>query len=217
MKSKIQQIPGERHSDWKDRWEGIYSDREPAEISWYQAHPEYSLGLIGETDSGSGARIIDVGGGASTLVDHLIDTGYPNVTVLDISTTAILQARARLGDKSDQVTWLEGDIRDFSPDQPYDIWHDRAVFHFLTHAEDRAAYVEVLNKALKPGGHAIIATFSENGPSRCNGLDVVRYRPADLGRALGPSMRLVETLTEEHRTPGGGIQEFVYCRFCRSE
>ncbi|MGD8312980.1 MAG: class I SAM-dependent methyltransferase, partial [Gammaproteobacteria bacterium] len=164
----------------------------------------------------SEASIIDVGGGASTLVDHLLTAGYTNVTVLDIARKAIEQAKARLGDLANKVTWHEGDITTYTPERQYDIWHDRAVFHFLVDGEDRARYLATLDSALKPDGHAIIATFSENGPSQCDGLEVVRYSPETLSRELAPLLRLVETLVEEHQTPAGGVQQFVYCRFCRS-
>jgi 2-polyprenyl-3-methyl-5-hydroxy-6-metoxy-1,4-benzoquinol methylase len=216
MEPDQQQQPGQRHSGWKNRWEQIYAERDPTRVSWYQAHPEYSLNLIGETGARSEASIIDVGGGASTLVDHLLTAGYTNVTVLDIARKAIEQAKARLGDLANKVTWHEGDITTYTPERQYDIWHDRAVFHFLVDGEDRARYLATLDSALKPDGHAIIATFSENGPSQCDGLEVVRYSPETLSRELAPLLRLVETLVEEHQTPAGGVQQFVYCRFCRS-
>ena len=210
------QPSGCQHPGWKDHWENIYAEKNPAEISWYQSHPQHSLSLIGDTGIGTAARIIDVGGGASTLVDHLLMDGYRNITVLDIARTAIERARDRLGDLSQQVTWIENDVTDFSPGQKFDIWHDRAVFHFLTLERDRECYLEALHKTLKPGGQVIIATFSDSGPSQCSGLDVVRYSPATLSRVLGSQLRLVETLTEDHHTPNGGLQQFVYCRFCRS-
>jgi SAM-dependent methyltransferase len=202
--------------DWKARWEQIYAEKDPTRVDWYQAHPEYSLSLIGETGVGTDAGIIDVGGGASTLVDNLLGAGYRNVTVLDIARTAIEQGRVRLGGLAGKVVWLEGDITTFAPDRQYDVWHDRAVFHYLTEAEDRARYLTVLDRTLKPDGHAIIATFSENGPNQCSGLEVVRYSPESLSNELAPHLHLVETLVEEHHTPAGGIQQFVYCRFRRS-
>jgi len=202
--------------DWKTRWERIHAEKDPSRVSWYQAHPEHSLNLIGETGVGTDAAIIDVGGGASTLVDNLLDAGYTNVTVLDIARTAIEQARTRLGGLAGKVSWVEGDITTFASDRQYDIWHDRAVFHYLTEAEDRARYLTVLGRTLKPEGHAIIATFSENGPSQCSGLEVVRYSPEALSDVLAPHLHLVETLVEEHHTPAGGVQQFVYCRFRRS-
>lgn len=208
--------PGSPHPEWKDHWEVVYTRKKTTEVSWYQSHPEHSLALIETTGCGSQARIIDVGGGASTLVDHLISAGYRNVTVLDIAQGAIAQAKARLGEQASRVTWQEGDITGFAPTGQFDIWHDRAVFHFLTDEEDRASYLAVLNKALKPEGQAIIATFAENGPAQCSGLSVVCYTPETLSHVLGPAYRLIETRTEDHHTPHGGVQQFVYCRFCRT-
>lgn len=209
----VRQLPGCQHPGWKDHWESIYAKKNPAEVSWYQSHPQHSLSLIGDTGIGTAASIIDVGGGASTLVDHLLLEGYRDITVLDIARSAIEQAEDRLGDRSQQVTWVESDVTAYAPGQTFDIWHDRAVFHFLTLDRDRECYLKVLNKALKPGGHVIIATFSDSGPNQCSGLDIVRYNPETLSQALGPTLRLVETLTEDHHTPNGGLQQFVYCRF----
>ncbi len=217
MKARPDQQPdGCQHPDWKNHWEGVYAEKDQAEVSWYQSHPEHSLSLINDTGIGTGASIIDVGGGASTLVDHLLSTGYRDITVLDIARTAIEQAQQRLGDRSQQVTWIEGDITNHTPGQKFDIWHDRAVFHFLTRDHDRDCYLEALYNTLKPGGQVIIATFSDSGPSQCSGLDVVRYSPLTLSHVLGSRMHLVETLTEEHHTPNGGLQQFIYCRFRRS-
>lgn len=204
-----------KHPNWQTHWEEVYSERNPTDVSWYQSHPEYSLGLIEETGAGTNAKIIDVGGGASTLVDHLLLSSYRHVTVLDIAHTAIEQAKIRLGDKAGNVTWAECNIMNYSPDHQFDIWHDRAVFHFLTNETDRSCYIDVLNRTLKPDGQVIIATFSENGPSQCSGLDTVRYTPKKLAHTLGNNYCLIETLTEEHHTPSGGVQQFVYCRFSR--
>jgi SAM-dependent methyltransferase len=203
------------HPEWKSHWEEIYAERRPAEVSWFQAHPEYSLSLIEASGVGRNAGIIDIGGGASMLVDHLLMAGYGNVTVLDIARSGIDQARARLGALARKVTWLEQDVTDFTPEWQFDIWHDRAVFHFLTGEADRMCYVETLKKALKPYGQAIIATFSENGPMECNGLDVLRYTPESLDHAMGRSFYLSESRVEDHHMPDGGIQQFIYCRFCR--
>jgi SAM-dependent methyltransferase len=204
------QAPGK-----KAHWERIYSERKPTDVSWYQAHPEYSLAMIEATGAGIEADIIDVGGGASTLVDHLLAAGYQRLTVLDISPTAIAQARERLGARAKKVSWLEYDITDYAPGHRFDIWHDRAVFHFLTTAGERSRYLATLKAALKPGGHAIIATFAEDGPAESSGLEVVCYNPESLSNTVGEGLHLVETRLERHRTPHGGIEEFVYCRFCR--
>lgn len=211
--STVRQTTGCQHPGWKDHWERQYAAKAPTEVNWYQSHPQHSLSLIGDTGIGTTASIIDVGGGTSMLVDHLLKAGYRDITVLDIARTAILQAQTRLGDRSQQVIWVEGDITSYSPVQTFDIWHDRAVFHFLTCEHDRLCYLETLHKALKPSGQAIIATFSDSGPDQCSGLDVVRYSPEALQQALGNQLQLIETFTEEHRTPDGGLQQFVYCRF----
>ncbi len=199
----------------KDHWEHVYSEKKSTEVSWYQQHPQHSLDLIKATGVDVSARIIDIGGGASTLVDFMLDAGYKNLSVLDISQGAIEQAKSRLGARADKVAWLEHDITAFSPDEPYDLWHDRAVFHFLTDKIDRSSYVHTMSRALKPGAHAIIATFDLNGPEKCSGLDVVRYSPETMSAVLGDNFRLVETSTDEHVTPRASTQNFVYCRFIR--
>jgi 2-polyprenyl-3-methyl-5-hydroxy-6-metoxy-1,4-benzoquinol methylase len=213
--STVRQTTGCQHPGWKDHWERQYAAKTPTETSWYQSHPQHSLSLIGDTGLGTTASIIDVGGGASTLVDHLLTAGYRDITVLDIARCSIQQAQERLGDRSQQVTWVESDITDYAPGQAFDIWHDRAVFHFLTNDHDRQCYLETLHKTLKTNGQVIIATFSDSGPSQCSGLDVVRYSPEALNQVMGPRLRLVETLMEEHDTPNGGLQQFIYCRFSR--
>jgi len=199
----------------KDHWEHVYSGKKPTQVSWYQQHPQYSLDLVKATGVDVSARIIDIGGGASTLVDLLLDAGYQNLSVLDIAHGAIEQAKSRLGSGADKVTWLEQDITGFSPDEPYDVWHDRAVFHFLTDQIDRSSYVRIMSRALKPGAHAIIATFDLDGPVRCSGLDIVRYSPETMSAVLGDNFQLVETRTEAHVTPRAAVQNFVYCRYKR--
>jgi len=199
----------------KAHWEKIYGSRKTDEVSWYRSHLEQSLALIRATGAGPEAQIIDVGGGASTLVDDLLAAGFRHVTVLDISPAAIRDARARLDKRADGVTWLEADITRVSlPQRHFDVWHDRAVFHFLTDAGDRRRYVEAVNHAVKPGGHVIVATFGPHGPLQCSGLDIVRYTPEGLHREFGSDYRLVESITEDHVTPAGKHQEFIYC-YCR--
>lgn len=199
----------------KDHWEHVYSGKKSTEVSWYQQHPQHSLELIKATGIDVSAHIIDIGGGASTLVDFMLGEGFQNLTVLDIAQGAIEQAKSRLGERAEMVTWLEQDITTFSPDEPYDVWHDRAVFHFLTDQLDRSSYVRIMSRALKPGAHAIIATFDLDGPEKCSGLDVVRYSPEIMSAVLGDNFELVETSTEAHLTPRTTIQNFVYCRFKR--
>lgn len=201
--------------DRKDHWEQIYSDKKSTEVSWYQQHPEHSLELIKATGVDVSARIIDIGGGASTLVGFLLDAGYQRLSVLDIAHAAIEQAKSRLGDRADKVEWLEQNITKWAPAELFDVWHDRAVFHFLTDTLDRSSYIHTMSRALKPGGHAIIATFGPDGPEKCSGLEVVRYSPETMLAVLGDSFQLVETRIEEHKTPGGSSQSFVYCRFIR--
>ena len=201
--------------DRKDHWEHVYTEKKSTEVSWYQQHPEYSLDLIKATGIDTTARIIDIGGGASTLVDFLLDAGYQNISVLDIAHSAIEQAKVRLGNRADKVIWYESDITKFSTALSFDLWHDRAVFHFLKDEAERASYVSTLLNALKPGAHAIIATFGLDGPEKCSGLEVVRYSPETMAAVLGDSFQLVETSTEEHTTPRETSQSFVYCRFKR--
>ena len=196
-------------------WEGVYSKKKSTEVSWYQLQPECSLELIKATGVDASASIIDIGGGASTLVDFLLDAGYQNLSVLDIAHGAIEQAKSRLGQHADKVEWLEQDITSFIAKESFDVWHDRAVFHFLTDAADRLSYVDVMCNALKPGGHAIVATFNLDGPEKCSGLDVVRYSPESMSAIFGAGFQLVETRSEKHETPGGASQSFVYCRFIR--
>lgn len=201
--------------DRKQHWEQVYTDKSSDAVSWFQPHAELSLRLIHQTGLGKDAAIIDVGGGASTLVDDLVAEGYRDVTVLDLSGAALEVAKRRLGRRADQVHWLEGDITkiDF-PLHRYDIWHDRAVFHFLTDPADRHAYVEQALHALRPGGRAIVATFAEDGPEKCSGLQVVRYAPDALHAEFGEPFELLAHVREEHHTPAGGLQKFVYC-YCR--
>ena len=201
--------------DKKAHWEDVYSDKASHEVSWYQQHPEYSLNLIKATGVDTSAHIIDIGGGASTLVDHMLDDGYQHLSVLDISSGAIQQAKKRLGDRADEIEWIEHDITEFLTDENYDVWHDRAVFHFLTDPLDRSNYVHTMSRALKPGSHAIIATFALNGPERCSGLEVQRYDPDSMIAVLGDQFEFVEAVSEEHVTPSGSAQNFIYCRFKR--
>lgn len=198
--------------DARTHWESIYRSRQPDEVSWYQAEPRRSLELVRRAAPDTAASIIDVGGGASRLVDGLLAAGYRDLTVLELSGAALGHSRTRLGPAAAAVRWIEADVLAAElPPAAYDVWHDRAVFHFLTAAVDRSRYVAQLRTALKPGGHAIVATFAPDGPERCSGLPVVRYSPESLGETLGPGFRLVEDIREEHPTPGGKSQAFVYC------
>lgn len=197
----------------KSHWEQVYHDRSPAQVSWYQSQPQPSWSMIENSGVPPAAAIIDVGGGASNLVDHLLASGWSAVTVLDISAAALGLARERLGAKSGQVTWLEADITAFEPPRRYALWHDRAVLHFLTDADDRARYRSVLDRALVPGGQVIIGAFALDGPDQCSGLPVVRYSPRTLAALLGPQYDLQESRHIAHRTPWESEQNFVFCRF----
>lgn len=201
--------------DRKSHWDAIYSARAPNELGWYQAHPEVSLWLIETSGIGKDEPLIDVGGGASLLVDNLAASGFQGVTVLDVSPAAIAAAQARLGAQAGEVRWLAEDITCYTPSETYRLWHDRAVFHFLTAAADRQAYLSTAERALSPGGQMIIATFAPDGPDTCSGLPVVRYDAQSLAQEVGEHFELLETCGETHVTPGGGKQSFSYCRFLR--
>jgi 2-polyprenyl-3-methyl-5-hydroxy-6-metoxy-1,4-benzoquinol methylase len=199
----------------KDHWENVYTTKAANEVSWFQEHAALSLKLIQEAGLPLTASIIDVGGGASTLVDDLLASGYENVTVLDLSGAALATAKARLGARAADVQWLDANILDAELGlNTYDLWHDRAVFHFLTSEQERCAYVRAVLRAVKPGGLVIVATFAEDGPSKCSGLPVMRYDAKELHAEFGETFVLLGHEKESHHTPGGNEQKFVYC-FCR--
>lgn len=201
--------------DRKLHWEQVYAQKQPTEVSWFQPRPEYSLRLIAASGVDKSQPIIDMGGGASRLVDNLLDEGYRDISVLDISAAALQHTRARLGGRAAQVSWIEADATAFEPPKSYALWHDRAVFHFLTDPADRQAYRQRLARGLRSGGHLIIATFALDGPEKCSNLPVQRYSPEALSAELGSDYTLVETLSEGHITPAQKEQRFVYCRFVR--
>lgn len=204
-------------SESQKHWQSVYQAKKTNEVSWYQVHPEISLNLIERSGINRDSAIIDIGGGASTLVDHLIEKGFRNVSVLDISLEAIKAAKSRLGRKAAQVKWIEADITKADLlQEAYDLWHDRALFHFLTKAEDKKKYLHTLRHSLRLKGHVIISTFSLDGPLRCSGLDIQRYDANTLSAEFDEDFDLVETLNEEHPTPFGTTQKFIYCRFKRS-
>ena len=198
-------------------WENVYTTKGENEVSWFQESPAPSLALIAEIGAAPSSAIIDIGGGASRLVDELIDRGFHDVTVLDLSAAALEAAKARLGNRAGLAQWLVADATTWEPPRTYDIWHDRAAFHFLTEERDRAAYIARLRQGLKIGGHAIIATFALDGPEKCSGLPVMRYDAAHLGQTLGSGFELLQSLGNDHATPWGSHQQFQFSVFHRGE
>ncbi len=199
----------------KEHWEKVYTTKSSTEVSWFQEHAKLSLKLIRDAKIPHSASIIDVGGGASTLVDDLLASGYGHLTVLDLSGAAIATAKARLGHAAIRVSWFEANILSAElPAGAYDVWHDRAVFHFLTTDEERYVYVKQVLRAVKPGGLVIVATFAEDGPTQCSGLPVSRYSASELHAQFGELFLLLGHEEETHHTPAGNEQKFVYC-FCR--
>ena len=199
----------------KTHWETVYETKPADSVSWFQPHAEKSLEIIQATGQNKHAALIDVGGGASTLVDDLLNLGYDNLSVLDLSAAALKVAQDRLGAQAATVNWLVGDITTVSlPANAYDIWHDRAVFHFLTEEADRRAYVAQVMRSVRPNGHIIIATFAEDGPEKCSGLPVMRYSPEALHQEFDRGFQLVSQDKETHHTPFGTDQQFIYC-YCR--
>jgi 2-polyprenyl-3-methyl-5-hydroxy-6-metoxy-1,4-benzoquinol methylase len=197
-------------------WQKVYNEKGENQVSWFQERPTISLELIGAVGAKPSSAIIDIGGGASRLVDALVEKGYRDLTVLDLSESAVSIAKKRLGQRAAPVKWIVADVTQWQPPAAYDVWHDRAAFHFLTEAPDRIAYVERLTKALRSGGHAIIGTFAPDGPERCSGLPVVRYDAAQLAAMLTPSFTLVDMRRDDHQTPWGAIQHFQFSIFKRA-
>jgi 2-polyprenyl-3-methyl-5-hydroxy-6-metoxy-1,4-benzoquinol methylase len=196
-------------------WQRVYNEKGENQVSWFQERPNISLELIEAVRADSSSAIIDIGGGASRLVDALVEKGYRDLTVLDLSESAISIAKMRLGERAAMVKWIIADVTQWEPPRAYDLWHDRAAFHFLTEASDRTAYIDRLTKAVRPGGHAIIGTFALDGPERCSGLPVVRYDAAQLSATLTPSFALVDMRRDDHKTPWGAIQHFQFSVFRR--
>ena len=202
-------------TDRKTHWEHVYSAKGETGVSWYQDEPRLSLELIGAVAPAEGRRIIDVGGGASVLVDRLLVLPFGEIAVLDISEVALSKARARLGPRAERVRWVVADVTEASELGAFDVWHDRAVFHFLTDPDDRRSYVELARQTVPEGGHLLIATFADDGPKRCSELDVCRYNAQSLAVELGEGFSLVQEARETHATPWGASQAFVYGVFKR--
>jgi 2-polyprenyl-3-methyl-5-hydroxy-6-metoxy-1,4-benzoquinol methylase len=202
-------------TDREAHWESVYSTKGDAGLSWYQREPRLSLELIQSVTPSPGGRLIDVGGGASTLVDRLLDLPFERMAVLDVSETALGRARARLGERATRVDWIVADITEVQSLPTFDVWHDRAVFHFLTEPMDRRKYIELACQAIHPGGHLIIATFTADGPRRCSDLDVCCYNAETMGAELGEGFSLIREARESHTTPWGSSQAFFYGVFER--
>ncbi|RXH23076.1 SAM-dependent methyltransferase [Bradyrhizobium nanningense] len=200
-------------SDRSTHWEHVYATKGEAEVSWFQDSPAISLEMIRAATGDHAAAIIDIGGGASRLVDALLQQGYRDVAVLDLSANALDAAKQRLGGAASMVDWIVADATTWQPAKTYEVWHDRAAFHFLTDPRDRAAYVARLRSAVAPGGHVIIATFAPDGPEKCSGLPVQRHDSASLAADLGPEFELIETRSEVHHTPWDSTQAFQFGRF----
>ena len=203
--------------DRQAHWENVYTTKGEKEVSWFQGNPAPSLDLIALTGLSEDAAIIDIGGGASRLVDDLITRKFSRLTVLDLSEAALAAARKRLGDRGADVHWVTADVTRWEPIQTYDLWHDRAAFHFLTHHADQSAYVDRLKKALKPGGYVIIGTFAPDGPDRCSGLPIVRHDATTLTAILRNDFILIDTRRHDHATPWGAVQQFQFSTFRRAE
>lgn len=198
----------------KEHWDHVYRTRPAEQVSWFQEEPALSLALIAAAGVGRDEPVVDVGGGASVLVDRLLDQGFNNLSVLDISQTALRIARDRLGPRSADVAWVTEDVTAWMPKQAaFRLWHDRAVFHFLVDGADRAGYVRALDRGLQAGGFVILAPFSLTGPERCSGLPVRRYSAEALRSELGPGYELVEQRSQTHLTPAGNSQDFLWCLF----
>lgn len=198
-------------SDHKNHWENVYETKNPDQVSWTQKKPQTSLDFIHSFGLGKEAKIIDIGGGDSNLVDFLLEEGYENITVLDISAKALEKAKERLGNKAENVKWVVTDITEFQPDETYDIWHDRAAFHFLTTSEQISKYVEITEKAVSE--YMILGTFSKNGPLKCSGLDIKQYDEDSITTQFKESFEKIDCKLEDHTTPFDTVQNFIFCSF----
>ena len=197
-------------------WDRVYATKATTDLGWYEREPTTSLRLIESVATDTTSAVIDVGGGASSLVDRLLERGFRDLTVLDVSQHALDQVRERLGDRGSNVNLVRPDVLTWEPDKPYDVWHDRAVFHFLIDPAERDRYVDIARRALRPDGAVVLGTFAEDGPTQCSGLPVARYSGADLASLFLPSFVLVEHEREEHVTPSGTVQPFTWVTLRRA-
>jgi trans-aconitate methyltransferase len=195
----------------RNHWDTVYQTKQPNEVSWTQENPRTSLDFIRETNLDKSAKIIDIGGGNSKLIDYLLEEGYENLTVLDISSKALERAKTRLGDKADRVTWIVSDITEFVPDTTYDIWHDRATFHFLTTEDQINKYLTIAQKWIT--GFLIVGTFSDKGPTKCSGLEIKQYTETALENQFNKNLEKLKCINEDHKTPFETIQNFIFCMF----
>lgn len=201
----------------KEHWENVYSKEQPTQVSWYEPMPEVSLNLIKGFQLEKDAAIIDIGGGDSFLAEFLVSEGYTDITVVDISSNAIERAKHRMCEKADQVTWIVADASEFKSDRQYDLWHDRATFHFLTDPTKKEDYLQTLKKSVKPGGYVILATFSEKGPAKCSGLDISKYSIGDMQQLFTEEFNVLSGANVDHNTPSGAIQNFTFCSFQKKQ
>ena len=205
------------HSDRKKHWENIYQTKELQEVSWYQPTPETSLDFFTQFNVPKNAKIIDIGGGDSFLVDYLLELGYQHITVLDISESALDRAKKRLGNKAKKVHWIAADAASFIPTEKYDFWHDRAAFHFLTDEKEITGYLKTAFECINPAGVLVIGTFSEQGPKKCSGIEIKQYSESSMTSRLKQYFEKIKCITVDHQTPFGTIQHFVFCSFKKSE
>jgi ubiquinone/menaquinone biosynthesis C-methylase UbiE len=201
------------HFDRKKHWETIYQTKELKDVSWFQPTPETSLSFLKQFNIPTTAKIIDIGGGDSFLVDNLLDLGYQDITVLDISAIAIDKAKQRLGDRADKVKWIVADAATFRPTEKYDFWHDRAAFHFLTQEQEIESYLDTVQKSIQPTGVLIIGTFSEQGPKKCSGIEIKQYSETTMTERLTKFFEKIRCITVDHKTPSDTIQNFIFCSF----
>lgn len=201
---------------YRAHWESVYAETDPRTVGWYEPVLERSLELIGEAGLHRDAPILDAGGGASTLAAGLLDAGYTDITVADISPAALEHAKAELGQRADRVTWIAADLREHDLGRTYELWHDRAAFHFMVDPQDRAAYLDTLRRSLRPGGHVVLATFGPDGPTRCSGLPTMRYDATDLAALFAGELELVSSSQDAHRTPSGNEQQYLHAHLRRS-
>lgn len=199
----------------KEHWENIYQTKPLNEVSWYQPIPEVSLSFFSQFNVPLTGKIIDIGGGDSFLVDHLLDLGYQDITILDISETAIARARQRLGDRAQNVKWIVADAAAFNPTEKYDFWHDRAAFHFLTHETEIENYIDTIQRSMNSSGILVIGTFSEQGPKKCSGIEIKQYSEVSLTNRLNKYFEKLNCITVDHKTPFDTIQNFIFCSFRR--